>query len=357
MTQPAMQSRNVSAPAPTLSLVDSFGLDVFDIASYKFGDEVFVADTDALFADAADVLKTGAESRLLAAIDTGVAIATMSDKTFRELGWVSASAARGHGVSEADLRALIEHEYLPRIPVVVVPPPDSGHWMPAAADVPDRDDVEHVQVARLICARMVYSHDKDLRGPGFAPRTRAEYDARIGHLTALASRKRTEHHLGVFATVTGRGVNAVVSRTATTVAVRPAIVWTALAVGAIGSVYYLLAPMQRRERLIERVGPLLKRAGAALGPAAEARQALSAANLIAPDDIRLETAVGAYLARHPDSTESDIAEALTLTADDRSGLAQLLRAHPSFEPISQPGWAVGRVRTELETFPSSRERI
>ncbi|MBO1756534.1 hypothetical protein [Allobranchiibius sp. CTAmp26] len=103
-----------------------------------------------------------------------------------------AKGARSRGVRDGDLRALLEREYLPRISVIVVPSSGSGHWMPSADDVPGPDDVEHVQVARFISARAVYSHDKDLRGPGFAPATRAAYDERVAHLAAVAAFRQLE---------------------------------------------------------------------------------------------------------------------------------------------------------------------
>src|SRR6185503_715664 len=121
-------------------------------------------------------LQTERPSELLRAIDAGTAIGFMSERTFHELGWMSAKASRGHHVEHGALRALITESYLPRIPVVCTLAPESAHWMPDADDVDDPDDVAHVQLARLISARAVYSHDRHLRGPGFAPATRADFD-------------------------------------------------------------------------------------------------------------------------------------------------------------------------------------
>src|SRR4051794_35726247 len=79
--------------------------------------EMFVADADVILGDACDVLAVGKRSELLRAIDAGAAIALMSERAFHELGWMSAKSARGRSVSHDALRALINVEYLPRIPV------------------------------------------------------------------------------------------------------------------------------------------------------------------------------------------------------------------------------------------------
>lgn len=143
------------------------------VGESDLGPEIFVVDTDVLLGDACSVLADRRKrSELLRALDASTAIAVMSEQTFHEFGWMSAVAARARGVDHDDLRALISDTYLPRIPIVVTPAIDAGHWMPDAYDIADPDDIAHVQVARLISARAVYSHDKHLRRPGVAPSTR-----------------------------------------------------------------------------------------------------------------------------------------------------------------------------------------
>ena len=352
---PFDQLPNLSVPSSTLSLVTPRGPDILTVGDDMFDAEVVVADTDALLRDACDMLLTGRPSPLLRAIRMGAAHVVMSDRAFRELGWMSAKCARFHGVADADLRAVLTREYLPRIPVVVVPPADCGMWTPDATEVRDPDDVEHVQVARLIAARMIYSHDRHLRGPRFAPANRPEYEARIGHLAAVASQKEAESGLGMLAVVTGSGTSKAVSRISTQMNVKPTVVWAALALTAAGSLYVLFAPPGRRRRIGEALAPLLEHVSAVLERGMQARHALSSTRLISPEGAgRLEAMVGAYLARNPDSTMSRIAGALDLDTDGRQQLSLVLRQHPSFELVSRHGWAIGRTRGQLETNPRSR---
>src|SRR5690348_12363695 len=135
-------------------------VDVFAAVARASGPEVLVADTDVILGDACEALTTGRPSELLRAIDAGTAVAYMSEHAFREVGWMSGKAARWHQVDDTVLRGLLTSHYLPRIPVVSTPDPSEDAWMPDASDVQDPDDVAHVQVARLISARAVYSHDR-----------------------------------------------------------------------------------------------------------------------------------------------------------------------------------------------------
>ncbi|TCO41032.1 hypothetical protein EV646_116123 [Kribbella antiqua] len=323
------------------------------IADQAFGSEVFVADTDVLLGDACDALVTGQRSPLLRAVDAGSAIGLMSERAFREIGWMSASAARGRGVEHEALRALITDEYLPRVPVVVTPTADTDHWMPDATDIVDPDDVAHVQVARLVSARAIYSHDKHLRRPRLAPATRTDYDLRIVHLSVLSGRHESERGIGLVIGLTGVGATSIVSWTSVRLSVRPSMVWSGLALAAAASAYSVLAVPDRRQRIAERLKPLIERAGAAIERGDTARQALRDGRLIAaPETDRLEAWVAAHLVRNPDSTMGAIGEALDLDTAARRQLPALLRSHPSFELVSRYGWAVGRIRSELETQPS-----
>src|ERR1700712_4517730 len=148
----------VQAILTTMGISEELGL----ANEYTFGVEVHVDDADVLFGDAVELIKTGGKSPLLRAIDLKQAVAVMSERAFHELGWMSAKAARGHGVTEIALRALLEGQYLPRIAVVVMPTAGDPSWIPDASDVIDVNDVQHASLARLINARAVYSHDKHL---------------------------------------------------------------------------------------------------------------------------------------------------------------------------------------------------
>lgn len=324
--------------------------------SEDLGPEVFAADTDVVLGDACAVLLTGEQSELLRAVDAGTAHAFMSDQAFREVGWMSAKSARGHGVDHDELRGLIGAEYLPRIAVVTTPQAEAGHWMPDADDVKDPDDVAHVQVARLIAARAVYSHDKDLRKPGHAPRTRGDYDDRIANLAAVTQRRELEHGIGMTFGLVGEGAAWAVGAAAGRLGTRIGVVWTGIAVAAAAATYLLLAPEQRRKTLAEAVNPGLGRLGAELERTDVAARALYTTRFITPVDTdRLEVRVAIHLARHPGSTMGDLADGLGLKTADRRYLSELLRSHPSFEKVDRR-WQVGRLREALETEPAQSPR-
>lgn len=329
-----------------------YGPELMIVADTVFGEEVFVADADVLLGDACDVLESGQRSELLRAIDTGTAIALMSERAFHELGWMSAKSARGRKVNHDHLRALLTQKYLPRIPVVATPESASEHWMPAATDVADPHDVAHVQVARLVSARAVYSHDRHLRRPGHAPATRNDYDQRVISLSVVSKRKETEQGAGMILGLASTGTSSAVSWTSARINIRPAAVWAGLAAVLVVSTYLILARPDRRQRLLDGLTPTIERIGAALERSEKARRELSSTSLLTTvDHDRFEVLVATWLARNPDTTMGGIAESLELTTAGRRQLSALLRSHPSFERVSRYGWAIGRTRTELETVP------
>jgi len=335
------------------------GIDVSGgVGHSAFGPEVFVVDTDVLLGDACGVLAaSGKRSELLRAIDAGTAIAVMSEQAFHELGWMSAVAARGRGVDHDDLRALIGDAYLPRIPIVVTPALDAAHAMDDACDIVDPDDVAHVQVARFISARAVYSHDKHLRRPGIAPATRADYDRRIEHLGVLSTRSEVERGVAFASGLTCAGTAGAVSWAAERMGVTSVIVWSGLGLAVAVAAHGVLTPPERRQRIGAWLGPVIAQVGSAIERSDIARRELRLSRLVtSPNMHRLEVRVATYLVGHPASTMNTIAEDLDLSSTERQQLSALLRSHPTFELVSRWGWAVGRIRGELETQPSSSWR-
>ncbi|MFL6139495.1 MAG: hypothetical protein ACJ74O_17065 [Frankiaceae bacterium] len=327
----------------------------FPVAAHRAGDpEVFVADADVLLGDAADALVTGRRSELLRALDAGTAIALMSEQAFLEIGRMSAKAARGRGVDHDALRVLLTEDYLSRIPVASTAVPGDDCWMPDASDVTDPDDVAHVQLARLVSARAIYSHDRDLRRPGFAPATRLDYDQRIVHLSVLSTRHETERGVDLVIRYATAGTAGAVSWTSVRLDVKPAIVWSAVVLALAATGYLVLAPPERRRRVSARLEAEIERLGALLELSEIARRQLGAGRLItAAYSTRLEVRTASYLVRHPDATMREIARALALTSSERRQLSVMLRAHPSFQLVSSHGWAMGRIRPRLLAEPSS----
>lgn len=316
------------------------------------GFEVLVADANVIFQDASDGLKKGEPSRVLRAVDAGTAVAVMSEQAFRELGWNSAVSARGHHVDHDQLRALIEEEYLPRIPVVVTPTADDESWLPDASEVRDPDDVPHLQVARLICANLVYSHDRDLRIPGFAPRWRRDYETRGQNLTVVTSYREAEGALSMMLTAAAVGVWHLVAKTAAGVGVRPFVLGAVLGVAAAFGTCRAFSSSDRRRRFGEGLEPLAQQVSNAMqGRTAAVRHLAETTYVRSADLDRLEVKVAALLVRKPDQRMDDIGDALGLATKERRQLSKMLRSHPSFELASRWGWSVGRVRGALETCP------
>lgn len=319
--------------------------------------DVVAVDADALLNDACAVLQSGENSVLLHTIDTGTVVAIMSYQAFREIGWMSAPAARGHNVADSDLRAMLTRDYLPRVPVVTTAVAGQDHWMPQVEDVSDPNDVAHVQVARLVSGTAVFSHDRHLRIPGYAPRSRGLYDERLERLGFVARYRQGEWGVGLAIAALGSGANYVVGRAATQFRLSRATSWSLAGLLVAAALYWVGSNASRGDRIAEAVEALGTRFDEARIRTASAEIAVQGDRLLAPSVIeRFEVRVAAYLVLHPDSNKGDIANALSLTGRERLELSLLLREHPAFERASRWGWAVGVVRDALETEPSKNWR-
>lgn len=337
--------------------------------------EVISVDANVIIGDAVADLRDGESSVLLRAIDAEAAIAVMSGQAFFEVGRITAPVARRNGIDHDNLRALLTEEYLPRIRVVKVATttapttaeraesetqtnPDNGArsspwaWMPEVTDVTDPDDVPHVQVGRLISGTAIYSHDKHLKRPGHAPRTREEFDERLANLEVVSSQREAEQSFPLLAVVVGKGVNEVVTRVATRAGANRGVAW-AFTLGALGATaYWALTTPARRDRAAEAFGPVATSLLRAYERAGLAFETLSGARLLATfDGDRLEVRVASHLVRNPGLSMGAMSEALGLNTKERRDLSGLLRTHPAFEKSGR-GWAVGQFRTALETEPS-----
>jgi hypothetical protein len=332
--------------------------------------EVASIDADALMKDACAVLRTDEPSILLAAIDAGTMVAVMSDQAFWEIGWMSAPTARGQEVDDGDLRGLVTVDYLARIPVVATGKTSSsipgdafngraegdanaGYWLPSVTDVRDPKDIAHVQVAQLVSATVVYSHDRHLRGPGHAPGSRPEFDQRVQDLGVVTTQRQHESNAAQLISLAAEGTNWAMNRTASLAGIRRGMAWTALGVATTAAVLWTFAESRRRQRFVEAFRPVVASIGEAYALETQARSALGDARLLTPTDPdRLEVRVASHLVRNPDSTMAALAQGLHLSTAERRELSVLLQTHPSFEKVSGWGWAAGRIRDALETEPS-----
>lgn len=335
--------------------------------------EVASIDADALMMDACAVLRTDESSVLLEAIDVGTMVAVMSDQAFWEIGWMSAPTSRGQEVDDHDLRRLVTIDYLPRIPVVSTGRSRSNpgdtlngraeggtntrYWMPSVTDVRDPKDIAHVQLAQLVSATVVYSHDRHLRAPGHAPRGRPEFDRRLEHLSIVTNQRQHESNAAQLISLAGEGTKWALNRTASLTGIRRGMAWTALGLATAAAALWTFADGTRRQQFADAFRPGLASIGEAYAREAQARSALDDARLLTPTDPdRLEVRIASHLVRNPDSTMAVIADALDLGSAERRELSVILQAHPSFEKASGWGWAAGRIRDVLETEPSKSWR-
>jgi len=316
--------------------------------------EVVVADTDALLGDAcAEVL--GERSRILNAIDASTAVVVMSERSFHELGWMSAKAARGQGVKEGLLRSVIERRYLPRIPVVCTSSVGQVHWMPSVEDVSDPDDIPHVQVARLCSARVIYSHDRHLRSPGFAPRTRQIYVQRITALGHVTEGRQVETGAGFALGAVGLGADRLITGAAAGLGSRKGTLWALVTAAGIATAVSTWRADARRTRLHAAFEPWAAHLGGVLQRSTDANRDLREGSfVVTPDRSRLEIGVATLLVRNGGLTATEITNELALRPGRRSEVLALLRSHPAFESRERSRWSLGRTRQALETWPLTR---
>lgn len=310
--------------------------------------DVVVCDTDALFGDACDALTHGVRSPILRAIDAGFLVALMSEQAYRELGWVYQKAARGYRVDAEELRRLLESEYLPRIPVVRTPRRD-GARAPEIDHVRDPDDRAHAQLARLIAPCTVYSHDKHLRRPGYAPPDRAAYDSRLAQVAAVALYLELQIGAAVGLNLTGVATSAAVRAVLRHSGAARVGVAAVLAAGATAITLALRSP-SRRGQIVAALAEMAEAVGALVQDGVAARQALAASPLVQPDlEPALEVRLASLLARRPALTITEMRSGLESEVPPHAVVKAALEGHPSFERDARGHWTLGSVRLALVT--------
>jgi hypothetical protein len=220
--------------------------------------------------------------------------------------------------------------------------------MPSADNVTDPDDVPHAQLARLVAPSGVFSHDKHLRQPGYAPTDRATYDSRVAHIYAVARFRETQTQVAVGINAAGVTVSAVVRGSARRLGISTTWAGLALAIVVVAVAATLLRPPERRHK----AGVLLDRMGDSLASAVErsttAQAALAATPLVPAEPAgRLEQHAAVFFACHPDSTITDLRRTLSAGAPAHSVIRAVLSGHPSFTMTGPRRWALGSVRSAL----------
>ncbi|HEY3381821.1 MAG TPA: hypothetical protein VGK32_08640 [Vicinamibacterales bacterium] len=312
--------------------------------------EVFIWDTDALLGDACDTLAGPGRGRseVLAAIDAGILVALMSEQAYVELGWMYPKAARGRSVDEDSLREVIEKEYLPRARVVTLPTRLDAAWAPLIEDVNDADDIQHAQLARLVAPSSVYSHDRHLRRPGYAPADRAAYREVLEIVAILTHFREATVGAAMGANLTLVVATGAVKGAAGRLRVKPSLIALSGIVVTAAVVAVVVRDPARRRLVRHAAATLADAIGAAAMRDTEAGLKLAATSVVPVDPYpRIEAQVAAVLARNPDVTVTALSDRLGSNAPAEPDLRLLLQSHPAFVATRPDHWALGSVRTAL----------
>ncbi|MGW0864699.1 hypothetical protein [Streptomyces sp. NPDC002611] len=129
---------------------------------------VGIVDTNALLSSIENDCRKGFRSRLLRMSDDGTAVLYAAEHVLEETyEHLPRMAARGL-VPLSTLRAHFEAEYLPALRFVTMSDVDGPDEQVLA--ITDADDVPTGRLAKLIAPCVVFSDDKHLKKPGFAPK-------------------------------------------------------------------------------------------------------------------------------------------------------------------------------------------
>ncbi|WP_329101607.1 hypothetical protein [Streptomyces sp. NBC_01439] len=129
---------------------------------------VGVVDTNALLSSIENDCRKGFRSRLLRMTDGGTATLYAADHVLDETYEHLPRMAKHGLVSLATLRAHFEAEYLPALRFVTMSDVDGPDAQVLA--ITDTDDVPTGRLAKLIAPCVVFSDDRHLKRPGFAPK-------------------------------------------------------------------------------------------------------------------------------------------------------------------------------------------
>ncbi|MFJ2006709.1 PIN domain-containing protein [Streptomyces chartreusis] len=129
---------------------------------------VGIVDTNALLSSIENDCRKGFRSRLLRMSDDGTAVLYAADHVLEETYEHLPRTAKCGLVPLATLRAHFEAEYLPALRFVTVSDVDGPNAQ--VLSITDADDVPTGCLAKLIAPCVVFSDDKHLKKPGFAPK-------------------------------------------------------------------------------------------------------------------------------------------------------------------------------------------
>ncbi|MFE7622531.1 hypothetical protein [Streptomyces sp. NPDC057509] len=194
----------------------------------------------------------GRRSRLLLMSDGGDVVLYAADHVLDEVYEHLPRIAKSSPVPLAALRAYFETEYLPVLRFVTVSDTDAPD--PQVLAITDSDDVPTGRLAKLIAPCVVFSDDKHLKRPGFAPKrwldmAKAAVEVADGHRAQVTTLNA--------AALPVRGLVGLVSLAGRKVNVSP---WV-LGGLALGAGALLLKKPERRKATAEVAGKIFEGIG------------------------------------------------------------------------------------------------
>jgi hypothetical protein len=153
---------------------------------------VGIVDANAILSSVDNDCRNGWDSRLLRSTVFGCTTLYAADHVWREVYRRLPRIAEFSPVPLADLRARFEEEYLPVMRFVTMSAEDQPD--PRVLEITDLDDRPTGQLALMIAPVIVFSEDKHLKRPGFAP---PDWRATAGHTAVVAEAAGQEGAAGM----------------------------------------------------------------------------------------------------------------------------------------------------------------
>jgi hypothetical protein len=261
---------------------------------------VGIVDANAILASVDNDCRNGWTSWLLRSTAFNSTTLFAADHVYTEVYRRLPRIAGFSPVPLADLRARFETEYLPVMRFVTMSPEDESH--PQVLEITDPDDRPTGQLALLIAPVIVYSEDKALRRPGFAP---ANWRAAAGHTAVVAEAAEQERVAGIALYLPVAGVWSSSGALGRRLGIPPWLPGVALLVAVGLGAYRLLLDPARRAKVTDIGGKFVETFSAFLTEQDRSkRDGLAGINTIIysspPEDLSVRQQVAIVLARSPE---------------------------------------------------------
>jgi hypothetical protein len=261
---------------------------------------VGIVDANAILSSVDNDLRNGWTSRLLRSTTLNSTTLFAADHVYTEIYRRLPKIAESSPVPLADLRARFEAKYLPVMRFVTMSPDDEPH--PRVLEITDLDDRPTGQLALLIAPVIVYSEDKDLKRPGFAP---ADWRAAARHTAVVAEAAGQERVAGIALYLPAAGVWNSSGALGRRLGIPPWLPGAALLAAVSLGAYRLLLDPDRRAKVTDIGGKFVEMFSAFLTEQDQLkRDGLAGINTIIypspPEEPTVRQRVAIVLARSPE---------------------------------------------------------